>query len=126
MQKEMYSKIENYILSYMNDGAHDCQHIYRVLYFALDVANEFNIDKDVLIAASLMHDIGRDAQFKNQKCDHAIVGAYMAYNYLLEIGWDEIKAAHVRDCIATHRFRNSNPPESIEAKILFEADKLDS
>lgn len=126
MQKEMYSKIENHMLSCMNDGAHDSQHIYRVLYFALDIANEFVVDKDVLIAASLMHDIGRDAQFKNSKCDHAIIGADMAYNFLLEIGWDENKAAHVRACIATHRFRNNNPPESIEAKILFDADKLDA
>lgn len=126
MQKEMYEKIEKYMLSCMNDGAHDSQHIYRVLYFALDIANGFDVEKDALIAAALLHDIGRDAQFKNPECDHAIVGSEMAYKYLSEIGWDEYKAAHVRTCIATHRFRNSNSPESVEAKILFDADKLDT
>ena len=34
MHKEMYAKIENYMLPCINDGAHDGQHIYRVLYFA--------------------------------------------------------------------------------------------
>ena len=126
MEKEMYLEIEKHMLSCMNDSAHDCQHIYRVLYFALDLANEYAVDKDVLITAALLHDIGRDAQFKNPECDHAHVGADMAYDYLLGIGWNENKAAHVRDCIATHRYRNSILPESIEAKILFDADKLDA
>ncbi len=125
MKKEMYLKIEDFMLSCMKDGAHDSQHIYRVLYYALDIAKELKADEDVLIAASLLHDIGRDAQYKNPECDHAIVGADMACDYLLRIGWGEEKAAHVRACIATHRFRNSKPPESIEARILFDADKLD-
>jgi len=73
MQRDMYINIEKYMVSCMKDGAHDCQHIYRVLYSALDIANDYNINKDVLIAASLLHDIGREAQFENSKLDHAIV-----------------------------------------------------
>jgi uncharacterized protein len=125
MQKEMYLRLENYMISCMNDGAHDCQHIYRVLYNALDIANDNIVDKDVLIAASLLHDIGREAQFRNPELDHAIVGADMAYEFLLYIKWPENKARHVKACISTHRFRNSNPPLSMEAQILFDSDKLD-
>ncbi|MCD2346923.1 HD domain-containing protein [Clostridium guangxiense] len=125
MKKEMYLKIEKYMLSCMKDGAHDCQHIYRVLYFALDIASDYSVDKDVLIAACLLHDIGREAQFKNSEYDHAVVGADMAYKYLCEIKWIESKASHVKACISTHRYRNNNLPKSIEAKILFDADKLD-
>lgn len=87
MNKEMYLEIEKYMLSCMNDGAHDRQHIYRVLYTALDLAEGYIVEKDVLIAAALLHDIGRDAQFKNQECDHAIVGSEMAYQYLINIGF---------------------------------------
>lgn len=126
MEKEMYRKIEEHMLSCMNDGAHDRQHIYRVLYYALELAKGYDADGDVLIAAALLHDIGRDAQYKNPECDHALEGAGMAYEYLSEIGWDRDKAAHVRDCIAAHRYRSSNPPASIEAKLLFDADKLDA
>ena len=42
-----------------------------------------------------------------------------------EHGFDEEYAERVKQCIQTHRFRKSNPPKSIEAKILFDADKLD-
>ena len=126
MEKDMYSKIEQYMLECMNDGAHDSQHIYRVLYSALDIASHYNVDTDVLVAASLLHDIGRNAQFQNQELDHAIIGADMAYEYLLGIGWNESRALHVRDCISSHRYRSNNVPESWEAKILFDADKLDA
>lgn len=125
MLKDMYIKIEKHMLSLMNDGAHDCQHIYRVLYNALAIAEDYNLDKDVLIAASLLHDIGREAQFRDPMLDHAIVGADMAYEFLKHIGWPEGKAQHVKDCISTHRYRNNNPPVSIEAKVLFDSDKLD-
>ena len=33
---------------------------------------------------------------------------------------------HIQECIRTHRFRGGNYPKSIEAKILFDVDKLDS
>ena len=61
MKKAIYKKIESYMLSCINDGAHDCQHMYRVLYHALDIASNYDVDKDVLITACLLHDIGRDA-----------------------------------------------------------------
>lgn len=31
----------------------------------------------------------------------------------------------MKQAVAAHRYRSDNPPESIEAKILFDADKLD-
>lgn len=118
------------MLTQMQDSAHDCNHIYRVLHFALDIAaheahEAGEIDIDVLIAACLLHDIGREKQFANPGVCHAQVGAEMAYALLPAHGWTEQKTAHVRDCIATHRYRRGNPAVSIEAKILFDADKLD-
>jgi len=45
--------------------------------------------------------------------------------FLLKHDWDERQAEHVKRCISSHRFRGDNAPETIEAKILFDADKLD-
>ena|SRR5690554_509020 len=126
MQKDIYKKIESYMLSCINDGAHDYQHIYRVLYHALDIAGSYHVDKDVLIAACLLHDIGRDAQFRNPKIDHAVVGAEMAYEFLIQIDWPQDMAQHVKACISTHRYRNNDQPISMEAKILFDSDRLDA
>jgi len=125
MNKEMYHQINSYMHSCMKDSAHDCQHIYRVLYHSLDISEAYEVDEDVLITAALLHDIGREAQYKDHRIDHAVEGSQMAYEYLTQQGWSEEKAALVKDCIKTHRFRSNNPPKTIEAKILFDADKLD-
>ena len=126
MDKETYNLIENYMLLCMEDSAHDKEHIYRVLYNSLEIAKtESNIDYDVLICSCLLHDIARKEQFENPSLCHAIAGAGKAYKFLASNGFGKDYAEKVKHCIQTHRFRSSNPPVSIEAKILFDADKLD-
>ncbi len=49
----------------------------------------------------------------------------MAYEFMRSLGWSEKDCKHIQECITTHRFRTDRQPESIEAKILFDADKLD-
>lgn len=123
-----YNEIESYMLKQMQDSAHDRHHVYRVLNAALDIANHIDIkDTDVLLAACLLHDIGRVKQFADvENICHAKIGGEMAYDYLLSRQWSVQKALHVRECISTHRYRGDNKPQSIEAKILFDADKLDA
>jgi uncharacterized protein len=125
LDKHTFQKLETYMHTCMKDGAHDKQHIYRVLYYCLDIAKSHVVDKDVLITSALLHDIGREAQFKNPKLDHAVIGSEMAYEFLVRNEFAEEKAVWVRECISTHRYRKNHEPESIEAKILFDADKLD-
>ena len=126
MKKETYELMENYMRSCMEDSAHDREHIYRVLYNALEIAKEeANVDYDVLIAACLLHDIGRKEQFADSTLCHALVGGEKAERFLVNNGFDADFSQKVKHCIQTHRFRKSMQPESIEAKILFDADKLD-
>ncbi len=125
MTEETFARIEAHMLARMNDGAHDAQHVYRVLYAALDLASGLKLDMDALIAAALLHDIGREAQFKDPALDHAAVGADLAVNYLRGLGWPEGRVSLAAACIRTHRYRKNAEPESPEAKILFDADKLD-
>ena len=126
MTAQMYQTLETYMLSCMDDSAHDCEHIYRVLYNALAIAQEEqNVDYDILITACLLHDIGRIDQIKDPSLCHAQVGSEKAYRFLLELGMEEDFAQQVRHCILTHRFRKNLQPQTVEAKILFDADKLD-
>jgi uncharacterized protein len=126
MNQQLYQQIEGYMQECMTDSAHDKEHIYRVLYMALDIAKyEQQIDMEILIVSALLHDIGREDQFKDPRLCHAKVGSEKAYKYLLHIGFNEERANQIRECIYSHRFRSDNPPISIEAKILFDADKLD-
>lgn len=126
MDKKIYDLLEKYMLECMNDSAHDKEHIYRVLYVALDIAGyETDVDYDVLISACLLHDIGRKEQFDNPKLCHAIAGSEKAYKFLIAEGMNSKYAEKVKACIRAHRFRSESQPESIEAKILFDADKVD-
>lgn len=87
MTKETYDLIENYMLSCMEDSAHDKEHIYRVLFNALEIAKaENDIDYDVLITACLLHDIGRREQFDNPALCHAIDGSSLVIKSKKERG----------------------------------------
>ena len=126
MDKATYALLESYMLSCMHDSAHDKEHVYRVLYTALAIAKkETDVDYDILIGACLLHDIGRQEQLEDPALCHALVGGDKAYVFLKDHGFPEEYAARVRQCIRTHRFRKNDPPQSLEAKILFDADKLD-
>ncbi len=126
MKKETYTILENFMLSCMDDSAHDKEHVYRVLYNALEIAKaETDVNFDILIGSCLLHDIGRKEQFENPALCHAMVGGEKAYRFLVKHGFESEYAEQVKHCIQTHRFRQSNQPQSLEAKILFDADKLD-
>ena len=126
MNQQNYTLIENYMLSCMEDSAHGEDHIYRVLYQALEIAKtEENVDYDVLITACLLHDVGRKEQFADPKVCHAMAGAQKAHTFLTENGFDSEFAEKIRHCIQAHRYRENNQPQTLEAKILFDADKLD-
>ena len=83
------------------------------------------MDYEILITSCLLHDIGRKEQFENPGLCHARVGGDKAYAFLVGAGWTQERALRVKQAVAAHRYRSDNPPESIEAKILFDADKLD-
>jgi uncharacterized protein len=111
------------------DAAHDMSHVMRVYNLALKMAEqEKDVDMDVLQAAILLHDIGGHKEMSDPsgKTDHAVESAKMAEPILKDLNFDVKQIKHIQDCIISHRYKTENKPESIEAKILFDADKLDS
>ena len=118
MTKDIYNAIEQYMLSVMDDSAHDAEHVYRVLYNALEIAKaEPEVDYDVLIAACLLHDIGRKDQVADPSLCHAQVGSQKAYGFLLQLGMGEVFARQVKHCIETHRFRKNLQPSPSKQKF---------
>lgn len=127
MKKEIFEKIENFMLENCGDSAHDKEHIYRVLYKALEIAkSENNVNYDILITACLLHDIGRNKELHDKTVDHALWGSEVAYNWLISNGFDEDFSKLVCDCIRCHRYRGNNIPKTIESKILYDSDKIDA
>ena len=110
---------------YQNDSAHDFDHVLRVLANAQHIGTAENANMDILRTAVLLHDIARADQYRTGK-DHAAEGARRAREMLQDAGQPEEFIEAVCHAIAAHRFRVNNPPKTLEAKILYDADKLDS
>jgi uncharacterized protein len=108
-------------------GAHGPDHSERVYQMALRLGREMGADLDVLAAAALLHDIGRkqERETRGAVC-HAVHGAKLAVPILRDLGYPEDTIEQIRHCIESHRYRGSQQPQTLEARILFDADKLDS
>lgn len=123
MKKELYKQIEEYMLSCVKETAHDSEHIYRVLNNCLIIAEkESNVDYEILITAALLHDIGRDGKLKK----HNEIGADMAYDFLNTIDFPKEKIESVCHAILCHSNSCYGMQKTLEAKILYDADKLDA
>lgn len=108
-------------------GSHDWDHTERVYQLCLRIGRKERADLEVLKLAALLHDIGREEEDRsNGKVCHGERGAELAERILEKYGLKKEKAAEIVRCIETHRFRGEKIPASLEAKILFDADKLDS
>lgn len=107
-------------------GAHGPDHSERVLRTALHLGRELGADLRVLAAAALLHDIGRSEESRSRgRLCHARRGAELAAPILRDLGYAEAEIAAICHVIAAHRYRGGRVPESLEARILFDADKLD-
>jgi len=125
---QIFSKIKKILEKNKYCPGHNFDHVLRVYKFCLKLAESENVDFEVLQAAALLHDIGggREIDDPSGKTDHAVVGAEMAKPILKNLGFSKEKIQHIQDCIISHRYKNNNKPKTLEAKILFDADKLDA
>ncbi len=123
-----FQKIKEIVEKELSCSAHDMDHIIRVYNLSLHLAENENIDLDILKASALLHDIARvkEDQDPTGKTDHAILSSEMALPILKELNFPENKIKHIQDCIVSHRFRTGDIAKTKEAQILFDADKLDT
>jgi uncharacterized protein len=107
--------------------SHDWEHTERVYRLSMRIGKVEGADLETLAIASLLHDIGRVREHASRgTVCHARLGAEMAMEILSGFDMPDPKKELVAHCILTHRFRNSHAPETMEAKCLFDADKLDA
>ena len=108
-------------------GSHDWDHTRRVWHLCQRIGPAEGANMDILGIAAYLHDIGRcrQDQAKGAVC-HAEAGADMATEILYRFPLADEAKQNIRHCIATHRFRGSQVPATIEAKVLFDADKIDA
>ncbi len=109
------------------DPVHDFDHVLRVLALARRIGPAEGADMGIVETAVLLHDIQR-AEEHDLEVDHAVAAAHYARDILsrLDPPPDAGFVDAVAHAIAAHRFRNTITPETLEAKVVFDADKLDA
>ncbi|NOZ59964.1 MAG: HD domain-containing protein [Euryarchaeota archaeon] len=125
--ERVFRELYDLVRAEMEDGgAHDFDHVERVLRLAVRIAEEEGADVEVVRFAALLHDLERAREDRGEVECHATASAERAERLLLERGLSREFAARVAECIRSHRFRKGLHPESIEARVLSDADKLDA
>ena len=130
---ELIGKVEAEVARILlaSPACHDWEHTCRVRKNALEIAAAEGADLLVVELAALLHDIGRPVELADcGKTDHAALGAEMVPGILCSFGVHDAQfVSSVAECVRTHRYRKRSPegmPVSLEAKCVFDADKLDS
>jgi len=108
------------------DPVHDFEHILRVLNLAERLAQAEGADVEIVRAAALLHDAADAAPDNVEgRLTHHEDAAAFAKEVLQKEEWGEDRIEAVLHCIRAHRFRGTEKPRTLEAMIMFDADKLD-
>ncbi|GAB4580151.1 MAG: HD domain-containing protein [Anaerolineales bacterium] len=109
-----------------NDPVHGFDHVLRVYKMAEKLARIEGADLEIVRAAALLHDAeGSTPDNENNRATHHEASASFAREILQTEGWSEVQITAVEHCIRAHRYRTTETPQTLEAKVLFDADKLD-
>ena len=106
--------------------SHDLDHVRRVVALSCHIAQVEGADEVLVACSAWLHDMERRREDAGGE-DHAVAGARSAREVLPGSGLfgpGEVEA--IADAIASHRFRSGPSPASVEARCLFDADKLDA
>ncbi len=110
-----------------SNGSHGWGHTERVLHVCMHIGKKEHADLEVLILSAILHDICKPEEIKSKgKICHATKAVVIAKEMLERYSLPKEKIGAITHCIETHRNRTNKKPQTLEAKILFDSDKLDA
>ncbi len=107
------------------DAAHDYDHLVRVMALADTIQAHEGGDLPTIWAAVALHDIGQERE-RRYGGDHALIGADLAAELLTATVFPQQSIPIVQQAIRDHRMTGGGTPQSLEGRILYDADKIDS
>jgi uncharacterized protein len=120
------NKFEDYLQNNpLEDGSHDLSHFKRVWRLANDLSSD-NEDKLVILAACYFHDIVNYPKNDPRRSQSSKDAALKAKEILNDMSFPTEKLSGVAHCIEAHSFSANIEPETIEAKIVQDADRMES
>lgn len=108
-----------------DDPAHDLLHFQRVVATAKKLAQSEKADMNIVVPAAWLHDyviVPKDSPLRSQA---SRMSAQKATQYLQDIQYPLRYIDDIAHCIEAHSFSAGILPQSLEAKIVQDADRLD-
>jgi uncharacterized protein len=109
-----------------NDSAHDFEHTMRVYKNAQKIGKKENANMKLVLTAVLLHDIISFPKLNKRSKTSSIKSSIAAQKILQNHGYDKNEIKIISDAIRDHSFSRGSVPNTIEGKILQDADKLDA
>ena len=109
-----------------NDPAHDFEHILRVYSNAERICKKEKVDKKLVLTAALLHDIISFPKSDKRSKTSSSKSAIKAKKILQKLSYSKDEINIIADAIESHSFSKNKIPNTIEGKILQDADRLDA
>lgn len=109
-----------------DDGSHDVAHLHRVWKNCRQISLAEGGDQQILCAAVLLHDCVAVEKNSPQRHLASRMAAEKAGIALATLGWSDENINKTAHAIEAHSFSAAIPPQTLEAKILQDADRLDA
>lgn len=107
------------------DPSHDFLHVQRVVKLAKQLALEENADLNVVMPAAYLHDVVIIPKNDPRRTQASRLSADEAVIFLKQIGYPEKYLQSIHHAVASHSFSANIKAESLEAKVVQDADRLD-
>lgn len=127
----MMARFEQQILAFVNqqmqqDQAHDINHILRVVKAAKQLCLSEGARLDVVLPAAYLHDCVSLPKNHPSRSLSSLLAAEKAQQFLRTIDYPSEYLADISHAIVAHSYSANIPPETLEAKIVQDADRLDA
>lgn len=109
-----------------SDSAHDFEHVMRVFKNAENICKNEKANKKLVLSAALLHDIVSYPKSDKRSKQSSVESAKKAEKILKKFSFSEDEINIVSDAIRDHSFSQDKIPETLEGKILQDADRLDA
>ncbi|WP_421849547.1 HD domain-containing protein [Marinomonas sp.] len=108
------------------DAAHDMNHIFRVVKVAKQLVREEKADLAVVVPAAWLHDCVSLPKNHPERYLASSMAGDKAVEFLSSINYPSHYYDAIHHAICAHSFSANISPNSLEAKILQDADRLDA
>ncbi len=121
IKQELIKRCNKYNEKYNYDFWND--HIKYVVKNAVELANKYGADTEIVELGALLHDIAMPSEFGTKE-EHNVYGAKIADELLTKLNYSQDRKERVKECVLRHRGSKDLPRNTIEEQCVADADVI--